>query len=233
MLGQNGIVSGGGYAKAASPPAPPAALIALGRAALASIANAVPYPQYVVGGLLIVAVLIVVVRNGMSRRCRWRTLLNQCSRDGRAPIPQVVDEPAIDFIHIRIQGPGRGKATVEVPTTGLSSAGELGDRLAEEMLMTLGIDDAFKLWYVDKRGESAVVDARTSLSEIVRSERVTAKVVDESTLEPTRRTRSRYDLLDSVLARPPEGADNRARRSMRTAHPARPQPQGRRNRTGW
>merc|ERR1719454_2116822 len=67
---------------------------------------------------------------------------------------------------------------IEITTKGLSSVTDLGERLAEEMVTTLNIEDAFKLYYVDAEGDTMLVSAHTALRDLIYSEQITAKVDD-------------------------------------------------------
>ena len=80
---------------------------------------------------------------------------------------------------------GEEEATLEVATKGLSTVAELGERLAEEMVTTLNIEDAFKLYYVDNEGDTMLVSAHTALRDLIYSELITAKVDDYALPAPT------------------------------------------------
>ena len=50
-------------------------------------------------------------------------------------------------VHVEVLGEKEG--LLKINTKGLSSVAELGERLAEDMVTQLGIEDVFKLYYVD------------------------------------------------------------------------------------
>merc|ERR1719482_2280822 len=81
-------------------------------------------------------------------------------------------------VDVRVEVLGQEEATLEVATKGLTSVAELGERLAEEMVTTLNIEDAFKLYYIDNEGDTMLVSAHTALRDLIYSELITAKVDD-------------------------------------------------------
>jgi len=86
-------------------------------------------------------------------------------------------------VDVRVERGGAEASHVEVATKGLSSVAELGERLAEQMVTELDIEDAFKLYYVDNEGDTMLVSAHTGLRDLLYSEQITAKV-DEYVPEP-------------------------------------------------
>ncbi len=79
-------------------------------------------------------------------------------------------------VDVRVERAGADEATLEVLTKGLGSVSELGERLAEQMVTELDIEEAFKLYYVDNEGDTMLVSAHTSLRDLIYSEQITAKV---------------------------------------------------------
>ena len=88
-------------------------------------------------------------------------------------------------VDVRVEVLGEEEATLEVATKGLTTVAELGERLAEEMVTTLNIEDAFKLYYVDNEGDTMLVSAHTALRDLIYSELITAKVDDYALPAPT------------------------------------------------
>ena len=81
-------------------------------------------------------------------------------------------------VDVRVEVLGVEEGMLEIATKGLTSVTELGERLAEEMVTQLYIEDAFKLYYVDAEGDTMLVSAHTALRDLIYSEQITAKVDD-------------------------------------------------------
>ena len=92
-------------------------------------------------------------------------------------------------VDVRVEVLGVEEGMLEIATKGLTSVTELGERLAEEMVTQLSIEDAFKLYYVDAEGDTMLVSAHTALRDLIYSEQITAKVDDYTLpalpMEPT------------------------------------------------
>ena len=92
-------------------------------------------------------------------------------------------------VDVRVEVLGVEEGMLEIATKGLTSVTELGERLAEEMVTQLSIEDAFKLYYVDAEGDTMLVSAHTALRDLIYSEQITAKVDDYALpalpMEPT------------------------------------------------
>ena len=91
-------------------------------------------------------------------------------------------------VDVRVEVLGQEEAMIEVSTKGLQSVADLGERLAEEMVTTLNIEDAFKLYYIDNEGDTMLVSAHTALRDLIYSELITAKVDDYALPAPPAET---------------------------------------------
>jgi len=87
-------------------------------------------------------------------------------------------------VDVKVERGGAEEATLEVSTKGLSSVAELGERLAEQMVTELDIEDAFKLYYLDNEGDTMLVSAHTGLRDLLYSELITARVDEAALPEP-------------------------------------------------
>ena len=175
---ESGIIDGGGYQVEYSTPAhntmaqpsfasaPPAALV---------VANGDSQELYMGAAVLLFAALAYMYASS-------RGLLPWATHKGEA-IPQTADVAKLvrakpKKLEVRVEVMGQEEATLDVPTKGLTTVAELGERLAEEMVTSLNIEDAFKLYYVDSEGDTMLVSAHTEIRDLIYSELITAKVDD-------------------------------------------------------
>ena len=87
-------------------------------------------------------------------------------------------------VDVKVERGGVEEASLELPTKGLGSVSELGERLAEQIVTECGLEDAFKLYYVDNEGDTMLVSAHTSIRDLIYSELITAKMEEHSLPEP-------------------------------------------------
>jgi len=95
-------------------------------------------------------------------------------------------------VDVQVERNGELESTLEVSTKGLTSVSELGERLAEQMVTELDIEDSFKLYYVDNEGDSMLVSHHTGIRDLLYSECITAKV-DLALPEPPRPEREKTE----------------------------------------
>jgi len=94
-------------------------------------------------------------------------------------------------VDVQVEQGGELASTIEVTTKGLTTVSELGERLAEQMVTELDIEDSFKLYYIDNEGDTMLVSAHTGLRDLLYSECITAKVdllLPEPPPEPPKET---------------------------------------------
>ena len=78
---------------------------------------------------------------------------------------------------------------LELPIKGLKSVSELGGAVADMLAAQLGVEEPFKLFYVDTDGDELLVNAHTTLKELINSEHVTARL-ERLELPPPRAVRA-------------------------------------------
>jgi len=87
-------------------------------------------------------------------------------------------------VDVRVERSGEADEALELSTKGLTTVTDLGERLAEEMVTSLNIEDAFKLYYIDAEGDTMLVSAHTALRDLIYSDQITAKVDDLALAAP-------------------------------------------------
>ena len=177
--GRNGGAGGGGSSSFyLSPPPPGGGGGYLGGLPGGAGGGDAPRPLYVYGGGL---VLLGLIYNYLSSRNLLPWALGGGTHKGVAIPSAPLDVAQMvrakpKKVDVKVEVLGVEEASLELSTKGLTTVAELGERLAEEMVTQLSIEDAFKLYYVDDEGDTMLVSAHTALRDLIYSEQITAKV---------------------------------------------------------
>jgi len=122
-------------------------------------------------------------------------------------------------VNVKVECSSQEETHLVVSTKGISTVSQLGELLAERMLMELDIEDAFKLYYVDNDGDTMLVSSHTGLRDLLYSEQITAKV-DECTpeqppppVDQTKRSKISRPIFKEVTS----GCSSKSKLSSRTA----------------
>ena len=79
---------------------------------------------------------------------------------------------------------------LSILTKGLKTVADLGEAVAEQLAKELYIEEPFKMYYVDDDSDDLLVNAHTTLKELLGSECVTARLEAQAKLPPPRAARA-------------------------------------------
>ena len=79
---------------------------------------------------------------------------------------------------------------LSIITKGLKTVADLGEAVAEQLAKELYIEEPFKMYYVDDDSDDLLVNAHTTLKELLGSECVTARLETTASLPPPRAVRT-------------------------------------------
>ena len=79
---------------------------------------------------------------------------------------------------------------LSIITKGLKTVADLGEAVAEQLAKELYIEEPFKMYYVDDDSDDLLVNAHTTLKELLGSECVTARLETAASLPPPHAVRT-------------------------------------------
>jgi hypothetical protein len=127
-------------------------------------------------------------------------------------------------VDVRVEVMGIEEMTVTISTKSLQSVAEFGGKLADEMAEARGVDEAFKLYYVDNEGYKMLVSANTTLRDLIYSEQITAKV-DDYTMPSVENRSSSSSSSSSSSRRSASDSDKKSKKASKPLLSARGAPE--------